>query len=107
MPELKIKRITIDIDASCLRDAIHYAENETIPTLMSYDFERLTVKQSSSERGLHIIAWHDVGFWKEELLRIRAEAGDDYMRINLDKRPHRHKQVLFDQKKRVKKCMRC
>lgn len=51
--------------------------------------------------GRHIVAWSDRGLYKHELLLLRRLCGDDEIRIELDRKSHRQKGVLFDKKTKV------
>jgi len=65
----------------------------------------MEIKLSSSKKGYHLIAWHDKGYSFKFSLFIRKLAGDDKIRINLDKKTGRQVQVLFDEK--YVKVIRC
>ncbi|MFW6173128.1 MAG: hypothetical protein ACOC5T_05230 [Elusimicrobiota bacterium] len=93
-----IKRITLDIDT---KDIIQV--HNSIQTIKNQGFtEKLEILPSSGGHGYHIIAWSKTGVNKEQLLGIRAKAGDDPIRIYLDSMSGRMIQVLFDSKKKKK-----
>jgi hypothetical protein len=110
MPEKFIKRLTLDIDGykklkeNLLVDFIVqkqlYKKAKRIEKklLFKYKFTSVESRLSPSGRGLHIIAWHDVGFTKEKILKIRIELGDDVIRVLLDSKTGRDINVLFEKK---------
>jgi hypothetical protein len=95
--EENITRITIDIDNRDINQMI-----KCLKTLKKYYFDKeLTIKQSPSGRGYHIISWSDKGVTLKKLLKIRGKSGDDKIRIKLDGKTGRQIQVLFTEKKKT------
>lgn len=93
----KIKRITIDLDT-----VEYYVLSHCMVTLFNHGFDtEITIRKSPSKQGYHVIAWSQTGATKEELIRIRREAGDDEIRCELDGRSGRQIQVLFDFKRKL------
>lgn len=94
----KITRITCDIDTKSIDDVIR-----CLKIFRRYGFKKdLTIKQSPSGKGFHVICWSDKGVTLKKLLKIRKKAGDDRIRIMLDGKSHRIIQVLFDYKQKDK-----
>lgn len=97
----KIMRITIDIDTKNINDLI-----KCLKTLKKYKFIKdLSVKNSPSNKGFHVVAWSNKGVTLKKLLKIRHKAGDDRIRCMLDSKSHRQIQVLFSEKKKRKSNM--
>ena len=90
----KLKRITIDLDSRNI-----FKRLWCIFILKLFGYKDMEIKPSPSKKGYHVIAWHDKGYSFKFSLFIRRLAGDDKIRINLDKRTGRQVQVLFDKKK--------
>lgn len=87
--------ITLDID-TLDKQVIIFA----LKKIASYGYENdITVRRSSSGKGVHIIAWSNTGLTKKELLALRYISGDDPIRIWLDSQADRVGQVLFTNKK--------
>jgi len=97
----KIGRITVDLDTRDIDALIHCLE-----VFKKYGFTKnLKIKKSPGGKGFHVIAFHESdGVPFNMLLKIRAEAGDDPMRILCDSLDDRMIQVLFTNKsKRIVK----
>lgn len=92
-----IKRITCDLDTRDINDLIH-----CLKTFNRYGFNKeLTIRDSPTGKGYHIICWSDHGVSKKKLIKIRRKAGDDPIRCDLDERSNRQIQVLFTHKEKV------
>jgi len=95
--QTNITRITIDLDTKDIDDLI-----QCLKIIRKYGFtQKLTVKDSPSHRGFHVIAWHEgKGYPLHKLVNIRRKAGDDKIRCKLDLMGNRQIQVLFTRKKK-------
>ena len=94
----KITRITIDLDTKNIKDLIY-----CLKTLKKYKFNKdLSINDSPSNRGFHVISWREKGVNLEKLIKIRRRAGDDKTRCDLDTwgSGQRMINVLFTGKKR-------
>ena len=90
----KIRRITIDLDTRSIDDVIR-----CLKRLRNAGFtQELTVRMSSSRKGIHVIAWSKKGVSLKKLLKLRCKAGDDRIRCRLDSCSGRQIQVLFTKK---------
>ena len=91
-------RITADIDPPDVEKKLKHC----LEMFKKYGFNKdIEVRTSPSGKGKHVVAWSDVGLPEHELLLLRRIAGDDPMRVYLDSKPGRMKQVLFSNKRRI------
>ena len=92
--ETKINRITIDIDDKKIESLL-----KCLKTLKRYGFtKKVSIHESPSGTGFHVISWSATGVTKKKLLKIRRKAGDDKIRCDLDERSGRQINVLFTKK---------
>lgn len=91
-----IQRICVDLDTRDIDAVIR-----CLKTFRRYGFVKdLEIKLSSSKKGYHLIAWHDVGVSKKKLMEIRKKAGCDKIQLMLDAKSNRQIQVMFDRKEK-------
>ena len=65
---------------------------------MNVIIESKEIRVSSSGKGIHIILWSSSKINNKQIFFIRSLLGDDYKRIERDKKS-KHKQTLFYKKK--------
>jgi len=98
MPK-KISRCTLDIDNRKTSSLVR-----AIRVLRYYGFDTFEIKPSPSGKGFHVVAFHKgKGYYKNKLIKVRLSAGDDEIRCHLDRMANRQINVLFTNKKKIRR----
>ena len=90
-------RITADID-----NRFYFPINYLKALIRIKNIKRIYYRKSTN-KGYHLIIFTSKKYNKKDIFKIRKFIGDDYRRINVDKKRKNPKQYLFYKKSIVSK----